>query len=163
MSNTMPTTYIANNVLSRSFRDGVGVNPTRLNHILYIVESEYTKKTGGFIFSEGFSTWTYGPTLFSVFDQFSCFERGNIDRYATNARGEAFVVNENDHPYLRAALDDVWRKTMGVGFVELVNILREPGSAWDKAFQAEKPYLERKDILADESYRLPLGFDVERF
>ena len=73
------------------------------------------------------------------------------------------MANENDHPYLRAALDDVWRKTMGVGFMEMVNILREPGSAWDKAFQAEKPYLERKDILADESYRLPLGFDIERF
>lgn len=127
------------------------------------MESEYSKKRGKFLLTETFSTWTYGPVLYSVFDQFNCFGCASIDKYAINAQGKIFMVNENDDPYLRAVLEDVWRKTISVGMIELSNILREPGSAWDKAFQAEKPYLERKDILADESYRLPLGFDIERF
>lgn len=159
MSDIILSTFFANNILSRSFRDEIAVSPLKLQGILYIVESEYSKKTGKFLFAEAFSTWTGGPTLFSVFGQFACFKDGSINEYAKDAQGEVFVIDEDSVPRLKVLSDDVWEKTKRVGEAELLNILREPGSAWDRAFQSEKPFLERQDILADESYRQPLGWE----
>lgn len=154
----IPSTHIANNVLSRSFRDGVKISPMRLQRILYIVSSEYAKKTGETLFTENFSTWAYGPVLFSVFDQFSCFEDGLIDRYAKNAQGKNFQVDEDNNPYLSAVIEDVWRITKNVEAVELSTILRKTHSAWDQAFQVESPIIPPELIVSDKSYIEDLGF-----
>lgn len=97
--------------------------------------------------------------MFSVFGQFACFKDGSINEYAKDAQGEVFAVDEDNNPHLKVVSDDVWEKMKRVGEVELLSILRKPDSAWGKAFQAGKPFLERQDILADESYRLPLGWE----
>ena len=154
----IPSTHIANNVLSRSFRDKVPITYMKLQRILYIVASEYYKKTGEELFVENFSTWAYGPVLFSVFDQFSCFEDGLIDRYAKNAQGKNLQVDEDGNPYLSAVIEDVWRKTKNVEAVELSNILRKPHSAWDYAFQDGNPIIPYKLIASDKSYVSDLGF-----
>lgn len=153
----IPSTHLANNVLSRSFRDGVKISPMNLQRILYIVASEYAKKTGEELFVENFSTWAYGPVLFSVFDQFFCFQDESIDRYAKNAQGKNFQVDEDNNPYLSAVIEDVWRKTKNVEAVELSTILRKPGSAWDQAFQDENPTIPHRLIVSDSSY-VDLGF-----
>ena len=135
----------------------------KLQRILYIVESEYSKLTHKFLFTEYFSTWAYGPILFSIYDQFQCYNKAPIKSYAYNSQQKTLMVNEDSNPYLRAVLDDVCAKTKNIGAVELSHILQKPDSAWDKAFQEEKPILDPEDIYNDTSYRLPLGFSIERF
>lgn len=51
-----PATMIANNVLERSFRDGVYVTPMALQKILYFAASEYEKRTGNRLLAEPFQT-----------------------------------------------------------------------------------------------------------
>lgn len=50
----IPSTHLANNVLSRSFRDKVPITSMKLQRILYIVSSEYYKKTGNIPLVEDF-------------------------------------------------------------------------------------------------------------
>lgn len=96
--------------------------------------------------------------MFSVFDQFFCFQDEVIDKYAKNAQGKSFLTDEDKDPYLSAAIDDVWNKTKNIESIKLSNILRKPDSAWDHAFQNEESTLSPELIKLDTSYIFPLGF-----
>ena len=54
-------------------------------------------------------------------------------------------------PQLRSALHSA---------VELSEITHTANSAWDKAFQNDKPVLNPTDIATDITYRVPLGFEA---
>lgn len=151
------STNIANNILSRSFADKKYISPMKLQKILYFVASEYQKLTGRPLLEEPFSTWAYGPVLYSVYDEFRFFGRGNITRYARNARGDMFSITETQDIELKVALERVWNKTKNMSAVELSEITHKPGSAWDKAFQRGDTALNPSDIGEDTTYQEDLG------
>lgn len=153
-------TMIANNILSRSFAEKAYMSPMKLQKILYFVASEYQKATKQPLLEEPFSTWAYGPVVYSVYDEFRRFSKGNIDRYARDARGGVFVIDESQDIELKVALDRVWDKTKKMGAVELSEITHFQDSAWDKAFQDDKPVLDSADIAEDNTYRVRLGLEV---
>ncbi|MFW9095190.1 Panacea domain-containing protein [Corynebacterium striatum] len=153
-------TMIANNILSRAFADKAYMSPMKLQKILYFVASEYQKATKRLLLEEPFSTWAYGPVVYSVYDEFRSFSKGNIKRYARDARGDVFVIDETQDIELKVALDRVWDKTKDMGAVELSEITHLQNSAWDKAFQGDEPVLNPADIATDNTYRVPLGLEV---
>ncbi len=147
-----PATMIANNVLERSFRDGVYVTPMALQKILYFAASEYEKRTGNRLLAEPFQTWAYGPVVRSVYDKFRPFAARDIARYAADASGEARVIDESLDPALGGVLDRVWQATKGRGPVDLARITRERGSAWFAAFQEGREFLDPSEVAADSTY-----------
>ena len=149
-------TMIANNILSRAFAEKAYMNPMKLQKILYFVASEYQKATKRPLLEEPFSTWAYGPVVYSVYDEFRSFSKDNIKRYARDARGDVFVIDEAQDIELKVALDRVWDKTKDMGAVELSEITHLQNSAWDKAFQDDQPVLDPADIATDNTYRVPL-------
>lgn len=153
-------TMIANNILSRAFAEKTYMSPMKLQKILYFVASEYQKATKRTLLEEPFSTWAYGPVVYSVFDEFRSFSKDNIKRYARDARGDVFVIDETQDIELKVALDRVWDKTKHKGAVELSEITHMPNSAWDKAFQADNSILNHVDIAEDMTYRVPLGLEA---
>ncbi len=154
---TYSPTMVANNILSRAFAEKSYVSPMKLQKILYFVASEYQKATKRPLLEEPFSTWAYGPVVYSVYDEFRSFSRGNINRYARDARGDAFVINESQDIELKVALDRVWNKTKNMSAVQLSEITHLQDSAWDRAFQNDKSVLESEDIASDHTYRGSLG------
>lgn len=57
------------------------------------------------------------------------------------------------------ALDAIWDATKYKSVRELIGIVRQKDSAWNKAFQAEQPMLDPHDITADTTYYAPLYLD----
>lgn len=153
-------TMIANNILSRAFAEKAYMSPMKLQKILYFVASEYQKATKRPLLEEPFSTWAYGPVVYSVYDEFRSFSKDNIKRYARDARGDVFVIDETQDIELKVALDRVWDKTKDMGAVKLSEITHLQNSAWDKAFQDDEPVLDPADIATDNTYRVPLGLEV---
>lgn len=153
-------TMIANNILSRAFAEKAYMSPMKLQKILYFVASEYQKATKRPLLEEQFSTWAYGPVVYSVYDEFRSFSKEKIKRYARDARGNVFVIDETQDIELKVALDRVWDKTKNIGAVKLSEITHMQDSAWDKAFQDDEPVLNPADIATDSTYRVPLGLEV---
>ncbi|MDY5834179.1 MAG: DUF4065 domain-containing protein [Corynebacterium glucuronolyticum] len=151
---------IANNILSRAFAEKAYISPMKLQKILYFVASEYQKATKRLLLEEPFSTWAYGPVVYSVYDEFRSFSKDNIKRYARDARGDVFVIDETQDIELKVALDRVWDKTKDMGAVKLSEITHLQNSAWDKAFQDDEPVLNPADIATDNTYRVPLGLEA---
>lgn len=152
------STAIANNILSRSFKEKNYISPMKLQKILYFVASEYQKATGKPLLIENFSTWAYGPVLYSVYDEFRAFKDKPIKRLARDARGDSRVGDETRDLDLRAALDKVWAKTRNRHAIELSEITHLPGSAWYTAFQSDSKILDTDLIGADNTYYEALGF-----
>ena len=153
-------TMIANNILSRAFAEKAYISPMKLQKILYFVASEYQKATKRPLLEEPFSTWAYGPVVYSVYDEFRSFRKNSIKRYARDAKGNIFVIDENQDIELKVALDRVWNKTKNMGAVKLSEITHSQDSAWDKAFQSDKPVLDPADIAEDTTYRTELGLEA---
>lgn len=119
---TYSSTMIANNILSRTFAGKAYISPMKLQRVLYFVASEYQKATKRPLLEESFSTWAYGPVLYSVYDEFRSFGRGNITCYARDARGDMFGITESQDIELKVALERVWDKTKSMSAVELSEI-----------------------------------------
>ena len=143
---------IANNVLNRSFAERCLVPPMKLQRIMYFVASEYQKRTGRSLFSERFETWQYGPVLRSVYSEFRPFAGRDITRFSKNAKNKALMIDEGADPALQRALDVVWATSKRLSPVALSRITQMKNSAWDKAFQNDRPFLSSDDIPADDTY-----------
>ena len=149
---------VSNNILLRAFEQDVSVSPMKLQKLLYFVASEYAKETGTPLFNEQFRAWQYGPVLRSVYDEFKSYSGAPIRKYAKDAEGKAYRIDENKNPPLARALDRVWSQAKGVSAVELSRITHEPGSAWFNTYQARGSELIPEDALAaDETYRKRLS------
>lgn len=149
---------IANNLLSRAFRDHIPVSPMKLQKSLFFVASEYQKTTRRVLLEEPFSTWAYGPVLYSVHNKLRCFGRGApIDRYIRDAKNRVYIINEGGDVELSVALDKVWAWTKHLPATTLAEYTQHPGSAWDRAFQRGDLVLDPDDIAADTTYRRCLG------
>ena len=98
--------------------------------------------------------------VYSVYDEFRNFSKGNIKRYARDAGGGVFVIDETQDIELKVALDRVWDKAKNMGAVKLFEITHTPASAWDEAFQNDEPVLDPADIATDNTYRVALGLEV---
>ncbi|QDZ41964.1 Panacea domain-containing protein [Corynebacterium sp. sy039] len=155
---TYSPTMIANNILSRTFAEKNYITPMKLQKILYFVASEYQKMTGKPLLEEPFSTWAYGPVLYSVYNEFRSFSRKDIKRYARDAEGNTLVISEDEDIRLKMAIDLVWNKTKNKTAVQLSEITHIEDSAWDKAYQQDFPTLQPEDILSDKTYREALSF-----
>lgn len=159
---TYDATLVANNVLYRANRSEprVTVTPMKLQKVLYFVASEYAKKTGRSLFSEHFQTWEYGPVLQSVYREFKPFSKSAIDAYAKDAAGRAYMADESDDPDLGQALDRVWGAAKGHTATALSRITHAENSAWDKAYQGNKAFLDDDDVKEDRTY-YPALFPAE--
>ena len=154
------STMIANNILSRSFSDKVYITPMKLQKILYFTAAEYQKVMHESLLEEPFSTWTYGPVAYSVYNKFRPFNEYPVKCYARDAQGNTLMIDEESDIELRIALDRVWNKTKMKSATYLSTITHAQDSAWDKAFQQFRSTLESADIENDYTYRVPLGLEA---
>lgn len=153
-------TTVANNVLRLARRDGVEVTPMKLQKILYFLACLYQRRTGSRLLAESFQAWRYGPVVRSVYDEFKSFGGSPITRYATDADGVAWGIDEQAHPEFADALDEVWNHTKGRGAVDLSRITHAEGSAWWKAWKSYSPLIDDADMASDVTFLGPLGMAV---
>lgn len=148
----MSGTVVCNNILRRAFKEGVSVSPMKLQKLLYFVGCEYVKNTGADLFTEDFGVWQYGPVLPTVYDEFKSFKSSPITKYATDANGVAYAIDENDAPNLKSAIDRIWQNFKGFDGVSLSRITHKDGSGWSTAFCQNRAKLTTDDMRLDNTY-----------
>lgn len=149
---------ISNNILKRAFDEGVPISPMKLQKILYFAASEYAKRTRGqVLLAEQFQPWKFGPVLQSVYSEFKTYGANAIRRYAKDAEGQAYVIDESKDLTLRGTLDEIWSATKGRSAYNLSQITHTRDSAWWDAWRADHPYIVDDALAADRTYVSQLG------
>ncbi|WP_218957621.1 Panacea domain-containing protein [Actinomyces faecalis] len=150
-------TMVANNALMRAFQERQYITPMKLQKILYFVASEYAKRTGRPLLAERFQTWRFGPVSYTVYDEFRPFARKGVKKFARDASGKALIIDGESDSNLRDCLDEVWEAAKQKTAVQLSEITHARGSAWFKAYQADRDVLDHQDMIDDTTYLAPLG------
>jgi len=148
----MSATIVCNNILRRAFEEEIPVSPMKLQKLLYFTSCEYVKSTGNELLSEDFGVWQYGPVLPSIYDEFKSFKSNSITKYATDASGVAYAINENDAPNLKIAIDRVWAAFKSFDGMTLSKITHMDGSGWSNAFVGKRPKVTIEDMRLDNTY-----------
>lgn len=143
---------VANSILSLASRNGVPVNPMKLQRLLYLAYCGYAKSTGNRLFHERFAKWAFGPVCESVYWKFQCFRDKPIACLAKDAKGVASVLDTTGCPAMRHVLADIEDVYLRMSARTLCDVVRADGTAWDKAFRTGKDYLDDADIAIDPCY-----------
>lgn len=155
-------TYVANSILKRAFGDDVKVSPMKLQKLMYFVTCLYQAYTGNRLLTESFQPWRYGPVCRSVYDEFKSFGGDPITRYATDAMGNVFTVNEETSPSLRKALNLVWENMRDYSAVYLSRVTHRHDSAWSKAVTDGKSFISNTAMAEDHSFYDLIGLERDR-
>lgn len=147
----LSATILCNNILKRAFDEKIPINPMKLQRLLYYVCRNYTKQVGCSPVNESFEVWRCGPVLVSVQNQFEDFGSKPIKKYARDAMGTAYVVDESKIPILASILDIVWGKYKMMSAMELARIAYGDGSGWYRAFQEWRKHITEEDMKCDET------------
>ena len=148
----MSATVVCNNVLRRAYEEHIPVSPMKLQKLLYFIGCEYVKVTGVDLFSEDFGVWQYGPVLPTVYDEFKDFRSNPITKYATDANGVAYCIDEARAPNLKTAIDRVWNSFKQYDGVTLSRITHKDNSGWSNAFCDKRFEISTEDMRSDNTY-----------
>lgn len=149
---SMSPTVVCNNILRRAFNENIPVSPMKLQKLMYFVSCEYLKATDSDLLSENFGVWQYGPVLPTVYDEFKSFGSSSITKYAKDASGNSFAIDESTAPHLKSAIDRVWSTFKNFDGISLSQITHKDGSGWSKAFSDHHSKVSTEDMKADCTY-----------
>lgn len=147
----MSVQALANSILKKAFREQIPVTPMKLQKLIYFIYRDYLQKCNKPPFTEQFETWQYGPVLPSVYDEFKSFGSNKITKFAKDAQGDVYIVNESTSPALTHSINTVWNKYKAYNGIALSQITHKDGSAWSKAFESGELTLDVKDIMNDRT------------
>lgn len=141
---------LSNTILKRAFEEKVAVFPMKLQKLVYFIFRDYYQKHDKLLLSEAFLTWKYGPVLRSVYDEFKSFHANKITRFAKDANGIVYVIDENIAPDISSIINAVWSKYKEYDGISLSQLTHEKGTAWQIACESDKPCLNVTDIKNEE-------------
>jgi len=119
-------TQIANEFLRRGKRDGIDVDPLKLQKLVYLAHGWHLAFLGTPLIREAIEAWRYGPVVPSLYREFKEFGVSPITK-------EAHVPPTAPQldPVSIALIDQAWKRYGTKNGLDLSMITHEPGSAWD--------------------------------
>lgn len=146
--------HVANTIVKQALRDGIEITPLKLQKLLYFFYVTYKSRTGRKLFDDSFEVWDYGPVVPIVY--FSYKNRKDstapIKEYMCEENGDTLLLDLTEDSPERRAFFDMWGKCSALTGTELSKLTHTEGSAWYKAYQADRKELDEADISGD--YRL---------
>jgi Uncharacterized phage-associated protein len=138
---------VANSILKRAFAENIDVTPMKLQKLIYCVYKAYLKETNYSLFEENFETWTFGPVVRAVYDEFK-YRGGNpINGFAQVDRNGFYkIVAEKDNEVLRMIISRTWDIYKYYSGTELSVFTHGVGTAWRKAYDKKWSNLLDADI-----------------
>lgn len=137
---------VANTILMLAFQEHIEISNLKLQKLVYFVYRDYLQATKDPLFSERFETWKHGPVLPSIYQEFSSFGSKPITRFATDASGNAYIIDMKQDSAFKAVVLNVWKQYRETKAWDLRDLTHSPGSAWDKAFHKKSRFLSDDDI-----------------
>lgn len=137
----------ANNILNRSFKEGIGITNFKLNYLLYLLFSEYYYNTKKKVFQSNFVKTKYGPIDESVYCIFASYKDNVIKNYACDSQGIAKGIKDYE---FNECLSIIWNRYKWYDEEEILSIIKE-GIEYKKCNEYE--IIPEVKILIDEISR----------
>jgi len=148
---------IANYFLTRSARDGVPIDPLKLQKLIYLAHGWSLVFLQRPLIKEPVEAWPYGPVVSSLYHEFKRFGASPITEHAYEAESTYGLDADT-----RVLLDAVWGKYRSLSPIQLSILTHEPGYAWDLTRKTgySSPWgspIIRNELIADEFVRRQQG------
>lgn len=129
---------IANAFLTLAARDGLSIDPLKLQKLLYFANGYYMAENDGQpLINEYFEAWDYGPVIPTVYYEFREYKNGPIKRYAYTWDDRTKRNILAPQPVGDAAAENViawvWDHYRDFSGPELSQMTHKIGSPWDEA------------------------------
>lgn len=148
---------VANGVLELGFRDGIPVDPMKVQKLLYFMHGYYLASTDQPLFDELFQAWKLGPVLPSIYHWLKRYGGNPVREYGTlyqpNAGRHVPAVQPSfDNNYI-AVRDYVWKQYGQWESMALSSFTHLQGQAWDRTLKAVVgilgPQIQNEEIKND--------------
>lgn len=117
---------VANEFLSRGQRDGVSIQPMKLQKLLYLAHGWHLLFLNEGLISQSIEAWKFGPVIPEVYREFKEFKGDAITRRAPIGPGYLTPT-----PNEERLLENVWNTYKDKSGIYLSMLTHEPGSAWE--------------------------------
>lgn len=145
--NVICSWHVANGFMEKSFEERICITPQKLNHLIYLLYSDYLFQTGEKLFNEEFIKTDKGPILPNVEFKFGSFKNNVITGYAKDALGKIFVVSS---PFFKERLSLIWNRYKDMSDMEILNYINSTSTTLEKE---NKDHISDMEILEDEVKR----------
>ena len=141
--------HVANAILYRAKAEDIPITQVKLQKMLYFLYKQYYLDHKVPLFSERFEPWTYGPVVTDVFYALRKYKGKPITGYCPDANGHLAMVRPELMTDLEPSFNRTWERYKRYTGKQLTDLTHKPGSAWNKAVEANLPYLRDEDIAAE--------------
>ncbi len=146
---------IANYFLELGRRDGVPIDPLKLQKLVYVAHGWSLVLLKRPLIREAIEAWRYGPVIPVLYQEFRRFGASPITDFA---RGEPLESPYGLDEQIKSLLDAVWERYKALTATQLSMLTHEPGYAWDLVQRQSDffPWGGRKipnEFIADEFAR----------
>jgi uncharacterized phage-associated protein len=148
---------IANGFLELGFRDGIAVDPMKIQKLSFFAQGYYLASTDDPLLNEQFQAWKFGPVLPTIYQRLKRFGGGAITEYAEIydpiLQASRPAAPPEDDPVFVKVRDYVWQTYGKWESTALSRLTHKEGGAWDKTRKAnpgiEGPQIANADIRSD--------------
>lgn len=135
---------IANEVLIRSWDEGLELTQIDVQKILYFLHGHHLSEFGSPLIKAEFEAWDFGPVQRIVYDQFKVFGDEPITTLAQKFDPIARVTEELPRLTDNAAMSTIENhlyKYLEIPSFTLVDITHRPGTPWSRTIEAAKSHV----------------------
>jgi uncharacterized phage-associated protein len=149
---------VANYFLDMATRDGVPIDPLKIQKLVYIAHGWHLAITGEPLIYQTVFAWKYGPVIRDLYRAFRGYGGKAIDGRATEPPDWEHTTEPRPYtpvlsPQSQAVLDRVWQVYGRNTGVELSALTHDFGTPWDQV-AGNLPPKEIKDVpISDEMIR----------
>lgn len=124
----------------------------KLQRLMYFIYRDWYKNKRQTLIYESFVAWKCGSVLVSMYDMFKGFKNKPINKFAKNAKGEVYIIDESKNNDLHTIIDNIWTTYSKYDGKYLSFINCQLGGAWQKAInKGIGTPLDLYDILQDNT------------
>lgn len=144
--------WVANTFIWKGREDGIGIDPLKIQKLVYNMHGWYLATTGCPAVGERFEAWPRGPVLSSLYQQFKKYRWNFINNYADDidpqtGETKALMVPFSDEKF-HEVFGAVWERYKRFSGNELSALTHAPGTPWSRAREAGRQYISDEDIRA---------------
>jgi len=132
---------IANYLLDRAAKDGIGLTQMQLHKMLYYVQGWHLGLIGEPLFPEAIEAWRHGPVINSVYQEFKQYGAKPIKESAVDiemSEEGQIIIHEckaDLNPKSKSITDQVYELYKKYSASELRALTHKPGTPWRETWK----------------------------
>lgn len=163
MSTPYYSIAIANYFIGKSFSTGVPMVPLKLVKMVYLAHGWHLAIKEKPLIGEAIQAWKYGPSIPSVYQEFSKYGTDQITQLGSIKLGVLPIIAQDDGETLKL-LERIWEVYSNFTPLELSTITHQKDTPWEKIKNGEN-WNEQKIIpnnLIQQYFKDKLVYENEK-